>query len=100
MGTSSVPAYAWHGPSSKNNSASRIDRHISIASGRTGPHAATTTADTDLFDAWSPLTHEGFLTLLPVCQILHDKSRYREGLACMGMADGALVIVIEWTRGT
>ena len=28
-----------------------------------------------------------------------DKSRYREGLACRGMADGALVIVIEGTRG-
>ena len=75
MGTSFVPAYAGHEPSSKKNSASRIDRRISIASGRTGPHAATTTADTDLSDAWSPLTHEGFLTLLPVCQILPDKSR-------------------------
>ena len=28
-----------------------------------------------------------------------DKSRYGEGLACRDMADGALVIVIEGTRG-
>ena len=29
-----------------------------------------------------------------------DKSRYGEGLAYRDMADGALVIVIEGTRGT
>ena len=28
-----------------------------------------------------------------------DKSRYGEGLACRDMADGALVIIIEGTRG-
>ena len=28
-----------------------------------------------------------------------DRSRYGEGLACRDMADGALVIVIEGTRG-
>ena len=39
------------------------------------------------------------MTLLPERHILPDKSRYGEGLACMDMADGALVIVIEGTRG-